>query len=283
MNAVGAYAPAMRELDTEAVRRARVVVETRQAALAEAGDLLIPVQYVSREGEGTGNQPRTLWGRIAHGRVKAGDAVQLFNGLDVFSWDGVIVDLDSPDKTATVQLLAPAAFEAGMELPFAITVTQSLVEPSKMDWVVEKAVELGVTKVQPVAASRSVTRLDADRSAKRLAHWQAIALAASEQCGRNRVMEVALPTTVSAALKNASGLQLLLHPEGGIPLQAWCASNKLQPVTLWIGPEGGWSQEELKQLEAAGAQRVTFGSRVLRTESAAAAIAAALQTLWCAT
>jgi 16S rRNA (uracil1498-N3)-methyltransferase len=211
-------------------------------------------------------------------RLRVGDAVQLFNGLDAFAWEGVIVELD---KTATVQLHAPAAFDASMELPFAITVAQSLVEPSKMDWVVEKAVELGVARVQPVAASRSVTKLDPDRAAKRVAHWQAIAVAASEQCGRNRVMTVDSPLSVSAALKASTGAALLLHPVGGLPVQAWCAANAPQSVTLWIGPEGGWSQEELKQLEAAGAQRVTFGSRVLRTESAAAAISAALQALWC--
>jgi 16S rRNA (uracil1498-N3)-methyltransferase len=206
-------------------------------------------------------------------RLRVGDSVQLFNGDS--AWNGHLTELD---KTATIELIAPATQDC--ELPFAMTVAQSLVEPSKMDWVVEKAVELGVSKVQPIAASRSVTRLDADRAAKRVAHWQGIAIAASEQCGRNRMMGVELPVTVSAAIKASCGAQLLLHPEGGVPLQSWCAANSPQPVTLWIGPEGGWSQEELKQLEAAGAQRVTFGPRVLRTESAAAAVAAALQALW---
>lgn len=208
-------------------------------------------------------------------RLRTGDAVQLFNGLENKAWNGILTDFD---KTATVELRELA--QDSRELPFAITVAQSLIEPSKMDWVVEKAVELGVAAVQPIAASRSVTKLDAERAAKRVAHWQGIALAASEQCGRNRVMSVAMPAALAAALKSRVGMQLLLHPEGGLPLQAWCASHEPQPVTLWIGPEGGWSQEELKQLEAAGAQRVTFGTRVLRTESAAAAIAAAIQALW---
>jgi 16S rRNA (uracil1498-N3)-methyltransferase len=211
-------------------------------------------------------------------RLRVGDAVQLFNQTS--AWNGAIQSLD---KTATVHLNAPVdeRIAQAFELPFPITVAQSLIEPSKMDWVVEKAVELGVAKVQPVSASRSVTRLDADRAAKRVAHWQAIAVAASEQCGRNRVMQLESPLPLPVALKQAAGAQLLLHPVGGLPLQSWCAANAPQPVTLWIGPEGGWSQEELKQLEGAGAQRVTFGPRVLRTESAAAAIAAALQALWC--
>ncbi len=206
-------------------------------------------------------------------RLRVGDAVQLFNGQA--AWNGVIAQLD---KTASIALTEPASQDC--ELPFAITVAQSLVEPSKMDWVVEKAVELGVARVQPIAASRSVTRLDPERAVKRVAHWQAIAIAASEQCGRHRLMAVERPLAVPAALKTSEGAQLLLHPEGGVPLQTWCAAHAPQSVTLWIGPEGGWSQEELKQLEAGGAQRVTFGPRVLRTESAAAAIAAALQALW---
>jgi 16S rRNA (uracil1498-N3)-methyltransferase len=208
-------------------------------------------------------------------RLRVGDAVQLFNGQDNCAWNGVIRALDD---TASVDIQSQANNDC--ELAFGISVMQSLIEPSKMDWVVEKAVELGVASIQPVAASRSVTRLDADRAAKRLTHWQAIALAASEQCGRNRVMQVSTPLSVSAAIKASTGAQLLLHPEGGMPLQSWCASHPPHAVTLWIGPEGGWSQEELKQLETAGAQRVTFGARVLRTESAAAAIAAALQALW---
>jgi 16S rRNA (uracil1498-N3)-methyltransferase len=206
-------------------------------------------------------------------RLRVGDAVQLFNGQ--CAWNGCITELD---KTATIALSQAA--EHACELPFNITVAQSLVEPSKMDWVVEKAVEMGVACVRPIAASRSVTRLDAERAAKRVAHWQSIAIAASEQCGRNRLMAVELPLTVSQAAKRADGAQLLLHPEGGVALQQWCAAHAPQPVTLWIGPEGGWSQEELAQLEANGAQRVTFGPRVLRTESAAAAIAAAMQALW---
>ncbi len=223
--------------------------------------------------------PKTVAHHLMVLRMRVGDAVQLFNG-DGQLWAGVVAALDKSASTVTVLECLDIA-NHHRELPFEITVAQSLVEPSKMDWVVEKAVELGVAWLQPIAASRSVTRLDADRAVKRVAHWQAIAVSASEQCGRNRVMHVELPTTVANALKHSNGAQLLLHPVGGVPLQSWCAANAPQPLTLWIGPEGGWSQEELKQLEAAGAQRVTFGSRVLRTESAAAAIAAGLQALWC--
>lgn len=209
-------------------------------------------------------------------RLRTGDAVQLFNSAG--AWNGVLTALE---KTATVHVEAAASPSTQCELPFNITVAQSLVDATKMDWVIEKAVELGVARVVPISAQRSVTRLDDARAAKRLAHWQAIAVAASEQCGRNVLMQVSLPTALGMALKRSSGAQLLLHPVGGVPIQTFCAAHAPQAVTLWIGPEGGWSAEELVQLESAGAQRVTFGPRVLRTESAAAAIAAALQALWC--
>jgi 16S rRNA (uracil1498-N3)-methyltransferase len=211
-------------------------------------------------------------------RLQAGDVVQLFNGVST-AWQGVVLELNS--ATVHVDLHAVVDENPALELPFAITVAQSLIEPSKMDWVVEKTVELGAIKLQAIAAARSVTRLDADRAAKRVAHWQAISVAASEQCGRYRVMHIATPVSLIEALKQSSNTtHLVLHPEGGTPLHIWCHTQIPQDVTLWIGPEGGWTMAELVQLEAAGAQRITFGARVLRTETAAAAISAALQVLW---
>jgi 16S rRNA (uracil1498-N3)-methyltransferase len=212
-------------------------------------------------------------------RLRVGGGVTLFNASGQ-AWSGSVAALDP----AAVQLITPASQD--LELPFAITVLQSLIEPSKMDWVVEKCVELGAVRLQPIAAARSVTKLDEARATKRLSHWRGIAAAASEQCGRNHVMQVLAPLTPAQAvqlpaLALSSSAQLLLHPEGGVPLQHWCKTNAPQAVSLWIGPEGGWSPAELVQLEAAGAQRVTFGARVLRTETAAASIAAALQALWC--
>ena len=133
--------------------------------------------------------------------------------------------------------------------------------------------------------------LNAERAAKRLIHWQAIAVAASEQCGRNRVMQINTPLSLNMALKQFSILQssntvkmthLLLHPEGGISLQSWCASQSPHPIILWVGPEGGWSEAELLQFEAFGSQRITFGKRTFRTETAAIAVSAALQALWTA-
>ncbi len=219
-------------------------------------------------------------------RLKQGDTVQLFNGCSVV-WQGIVVELCN--NYAKVDLQTPVDEDFMVELPFSITVAQSLIEPNKMDWVIEKTVELGAVSCQPIAASRSVTRLDTERAAKRLIHWQAIAVAASEQCGRNRVMQINTPLSLSMALKRFDNLQssntikmthLLLHPEDGISLQSWCTNQSPHPVVLWVGPEGGWSDAELLQLEAVGSQRITFGKRIFRTETAAIAVSAAIQALW---
>ena len=227
-------------------------------------------------------------------RLRLGDAVSLFNG-DGNNYQAVLRSLDKP---VSVEIIS--ALPANTELPVAISLAQGLVEPSKMDWLIEKAVELGVQNIYPIAAARSVTKLDETRAAKRLAHWHALAIAASQQCGRSVLISVEQPLGVKATLLNAalfkinsiSSVQqtgqntskphhLLMHPEGGISLQQWCATHPPHPVCLWVGPEGGWSPAELAELESAGAQRVHFGTRVLRTETAGLAVAAAIQALWC--
>lgn len=229
----------------------------------------------------------TLPPQVAHHlrvrRLAVGDAVQLFSDVDPHkpqdtAWDARITCIDP----AQVMLVAPT--QSGAELIFRLVLAQALVEPSKMDWLIEKAVELGASEVWPIAAARSVTKLDADRAAKRRIHWRGIAIAASEQCGRNRLMQIHSPSSMGQALSASQAApamrHLLLHPQGGMPLVDFCKVQPAQDVVLWVGPEGGWSDAELKQLEAAGAQRVTFGERVLRTETAGLAVAAALQALW---
>lgn len=216
--------------------------------------------------------------RVAHHmrvlRLKAGDAIEVFNHQGQL-WRG---EVSGNQSSLCAELKAPLTHDT--ELPFQLSVAQGLVEPSKMDWVIEKAVELGVHTVLPIAAQRSVTKLSPERAAKRLAHWQGIAIAASEQSGRSQLMQVAQPMSMTQALSQPIGLHLLLLPVGGIPLSQFCKQTAPQNLTLWIGPEGGWSPEETNKLEKAGAQRISFGPRVLRTETAAAAISAALQALW---
>ena len=208
-------------------------------------------------------------------RLRVGDALVLFNG-DGAAYPAKIMSLDS-----LVCVEVSEAATNNLELPFELHIAQALIEPSKMDWVLEKCVELGVAGVQPIAAARSVTKLDEARAAKRLAHWHAISIAASQQCGRNRLMSVAAPQSLAQCVAAHPNIcHVLLHPEGGQSLQAFCASRAPQSLMLWVGPEGGWTESELAALASAGAQRVSFGARVLRTETAALAVAAGLQALW---
>jgi 16S rRNA (uracil1498-N3)-methyltransferase len=150
-----------------------------------------------------------------------------------------------------------------------------------MDWIVEKAVELGVQRLVPIAAQRSVLQLNGERQDKRLAHWRRIAVAASEQCGRNRLMRIEPVATLANWLAApADGQRLLCHPEDGAPLKkALDGMRGMRAIALLVGPEGGWSDAELAAARQAGAVCASFGPRVLRTETAGLALIAATSAL----
>jgi 16S rRNA (uracil1498-N3)-methyltransferase len=161
----------------------------------------------------------------------------------------------------------------------------------RMDWLLEKATELGATTLLPITAERSVLKLKGDRADKKLAHWQAIAVASSEQCGRNRVLQVCSPATLSQAIAqiSAPALQaarwvLSLAP-GTRSLQEMMqtlktskdeSSSKTSEIILLSGPEGGLSPAEEAQAIAAGFLPVSLGNRVLRAETAPVAVLSAL-------
>ena len=164
------------------------------------------------------------------------------------------------------------------ELRGRLVLIQGLASGDKMDWIVEKAVELGVAELRPVAAERSVLRLSGPRLDKRLDHWRAIARAASEQCGRNRLMVVQPPAPLAACLESVDGPALFCHPEGPLDFRAALADVQ-DRLTLMVGPEGGWSPEELDLARRRGLTGARFGARVLRTETAGLALAAAATAL----
>lgn len=216
-------------------------------------------------------------------RMKAGDSVILFDGRGG-EWRAELLGAKvSSGETAraTVRELCDRTVES----PLPITLVQALPSGDKMDWVIEKSVELGVAAIQPVAAKRSVVRLSAERMARRVAHWNAIASAACEQCGRNHVPVVApvldLPQYLAGAkLQNEAqnALRVLLAPEGTASLRALARPGG--PVIIMVGPEGGWEAGELQAAKAAGFQAMRLGPRVLRTETAGLAALAALQATW---
>lgn len=209
-------------------------------------------------------------------RMRDGDAVVLFDGQGG-EWEAAL----KVGAGGTAQALLGAHRARDSESPLALTLVQALPSGDKMDWVVEKCVELGVAAIQPVAAKRSVIRLSAERMERRIAHWNAIASAACEQCGRNRVPPVApvldLPQYLAAA-KDQNATRLMLAPAAATVLRE--VSLPAGPVLFMVGPEGGWEEGEMRAAKAAGFRMLQLGPRVLRTETAGMAALAAMQALW---
>lgn len=206
-------------------------------------------------------------------RLRDGAPAVLFDG----SGDEVSARLMARGKGG-VALLAQRHAVA-RESPLDLVLVQALASGEKMDWIVQKAVELGVSTIVPVQAERSVLRLAGERAAKRVEHWRQVAIAACEQSGRNRVP--AIEPIVSLREYLARGCQaqrLVLSPVGGVRI-----ATLPRPETglhLLIGPEGGWSGEEFSGCRRAGCVAIGLGPRVLRTETAGLAAVSALQTLW---
>ena len=155
-----------------------------------------------------------------------------------------------------------------------------------MDWIIEKAVELGVSAIQPLAAQRSVVRLSSERAEKRQAHWQGVIVAASEQSGRNRLARLAPLQDAGRWLAQPDDLQpggarrILLSPRATESLAAWARATPPCAVTFMIGPEGGFSAQEEETALANGALALSMGPRVLRTETAGLAALAVLAASW---
>jgi 16S rRNA (uracil1498-N3)-methyltransferase len=209
-------------------------------------------------------------------RQQSGDELVLFNG----EGGQVRARLTEIGKRrASAEVLAHDAVD--VELPFRLTLAQGLPEGSKMDWIVEKAVELGAAGIVPLAAQRSVVRLSGDRADKRLAHWQGVVVSASEQCGRNRLTDVAPVQDVNRWLATpGEGTRILLSPRADASLAQWVRATPPGDVTLLVGPEGGFTDQEEEAALAAGALALSMGPRVLRTETAGLAALAILAAGW---
>jgi 16S rRNA (uracil1498-N3)-methyltransferase len=208
-------------------------------------------------------------------RLRDGDDLVIFNGKGGQYPARLAVE----GKSAAAQLGAFDAREA--ELPGRITLAQAIPSGDKMDWVIEKAVEVGVTTIQPIAAARCVLRLSGDRLEKRLAHWRRIVVAACEQCGRNRVPEVRAPLTPEQFLATVADgqapLRVMCDPDAAIRLTDLVQQRDMAAgIELLVGPEGGWSPEELALAARYRVEAVRFGDRILRTETAGTALVAAL-------
>ena len=208
--------------------------------------------------------------RVLRLRPKA--ALTLFNGRG-----GEYAASIERVQRSEVQVAIGAHEPIERESPFPLTLAQGVSRGERMDLVVQKATELGVARLVPLLTERSIVRLDEEQSDRKSSHWRAVAIAACEQCGRNRLPEVALPMQLREFLRQPAGdsVRLLLSPS---------ATRRIEDVprpaagaTVLIGPEGGLADEEQQLAEGAGYTAVNLGPRVLRTETAAIAALTLLQ------
>lgn len=213
-------------------------------------------------------------------RLQSSDEIILFDG-NGGQFPAKLIEIGK--RAATVQLGKREEREA--EAPYSITLAQGVAGGDKMDWLIEKAVELGVGNVVPLTAERGVVRLSAERAMRRQAHWQALVHAACEQCGRNRVPGVSAAIDVQAWLNGlpplkGGELRLMLSPRASNGFASLPESAPAGTVTLAIGPEAGFSPSEESALSGAGFSPISLGPRILRTETVGIAVLAALAARW---
>lgn len=210
-------------------------------------------------------------------RLAPGAPLRLFDGRGG-QWRATLASGGKRGASA----LAEAHEALECESPLAVVLAQGIARGERMDYALQKAVELGVQAIRPVFTARSNVQLDAERLDKRLAHWRAVIVSACEQCGRNRLPVLATPLRIEALLAETAagdgGLRLVLDPLARHGLRALAPPPG--PVTLLVGPEGGLAEAELAAATAAGWKGVRLGPRVLRTETAGVAALAALAALW---
>ncbi|HEX4377699.1 MAG TPA: 16S rRNA (uracil(1498)-N(3))-methyltransferase [Steroidobacteraceae bacterium] len=206
-------------------------------------------------------------------RARPGDSLTLFNG-EGGEFDAQIQSLDR--RGVQVRIGSHQAIER--ESPLRITLLQAMARGERMDFIVQKATELGVTALVVWSALRSVARPDPDGQRKRVDHWRGIMISACEQCGRNRLPALHLaPDLASAIAQAGQGLRLVMTPEAteSLPVLARGAGD----VSLLIGPEGGFAPEELELAGGRGFTGCRLGPRILRAETAPLAALTALQTV----
>jgi 16S rRNA (uracil1498-N3)-methyltransferase len=203
-------------------------------------------------------------------RLQPGDGITLFNG-EGGEFAATVTRMGRSD----VQVSVGAHTVVEREAHRAVHLLAGITANDRMDWLVEKATELGVASITPLVAERSVLKLKGERAEKKQAHWQGVAVAAAEQCGRNRVPAVHAAQTLVEWLKQATpGERWVLSLSAGTRPLAELAGTA--PVTVLSGPEGGLSPAEEAAALAAGFVPVTLGARVLRAETAPLAVLARL-------
>ncbi len=223
-------------------------------------------------------------------RLEISDEIVLFNG-DGNDYTCAITSTKTSSKNSEVLVIVKSFVKIRNESPLNITLLQGISSGDRMDYTIQKAVELGVTAIVPIITTRSVVKLSDERAQKRLAHWHGVVHAACEQSGRAFVPKIIAPTQLSvwlqannhegagdSSFKLGEPTRILLNPIGAMRLAE--LPKPTGNIQLLIGAEGGLSQNEIDSALSQSFQSVVLGTRILRTETAALVAIAAMQTHW---
>ena len=204
-------------------------------------------------------------------RFPVGKNITVFNG-DGFDYKALV---QGAKKTTSLQIISKSRNNSESKLD--LTLAQGIAKGEKMDFLIQKAVELGVTRIIPMKLERCVVRLREEKVQKKIDHWQKIANHACEQSGRSVIVSVSDPVTLEGLLEEKGHNGFVLHHRAQIGLSQ---VQKTSKATILIGPEGGLTEKEVSDSEVAGYQSINIGKRVLRTETASLAAIANMQLLW---
>lgn len=205
-------------------------------------------------------------------RLNAGETLILFNGTGG-EYQARITSVSKRAAFTLIESFSPLDTES----PLHLTLTISIIKPDKMDFALQKAVELGVASIQPLITQRSVIRIGKDKADKKTQHWEGIVQAACEQSGRTRLPIVEAPQTLESWLESTTdGTRIILAP-GDYPRISELPLDLPAPISLLIGPEGGFTDEEVALCQQAGMTAVSLGPRILRAETASTTGLALLQ------
>lgn len=222
----------------------------------------------------------TVTGQSAHHviqvlRLRPGAVIRLFNGHGP-EWAAVLLQ----SKRSEIRLEVGGTVETIAEPSLSITLAQGIARNDRMDFILQKSVELGVSRIQPLWMQRCQSRIRSEQLEKRLRHWQGVIISACEQCGRSTLPELLKPEDYTAWLsrQSPSSLGLMLQPDSTQIL------HDLHPperdIVVLAGPEGGLNQEEQRLAAVSDFKGIRLGQRILRTETAALSALASMHALW---
>ena len=209
-------------------------------------------------------------------RLKVGDQFALFNGD---SFDYVVKVIEISKHKTSVEIIDK--YEVNHESSLKITLAQGIAAGDKMDWIIQKTVELGIESIQPLFTERSIVKLDRERADKKLEHWRTVAISACEQTGRAIIPEILSPLPLSqwlSAQQKKNNLKLILTPSKAQNINQ--LDKPSSSIDFMVGPEGGFSDKEMALALNSAFIPINFGQRILRTETASIVALSIMQNLW---